>query len=233
MIDFPRTPHLAWLGPGAPREDKVLSPEEAREFLNGNVVVEEKIDGANIGFGLSVEGGLVVFNRGELVDPDNLRPQFRPLRVWLAARTEALVGALGSNLVLFGEWCYAVHSVHYDRLPDWFLGFDVYDVTERRFFSTGRRDALLRGLGLYRVPRIARGRFSLDNLMAMFGRSRFGDGPAEGLYLRREGRDWVEGRAKLVRPEFVQAIGEHWSRMPLRRNLLAPPAQGTEEEERP
>ena len=44
---FPHTPHLAWLGPGQPRDDKVLSPIETRAFLTGDVVVEEKVDGAS------------------------------------------------------------------------------------------------------------------------------------------------------------------------------------------
>ena len=47
---FPHTPHLAWLGQGAPRDDKVLTPAEARALLTDAVVVEEKLDGANLGF---------------------------------------------------------------------------------------------------------------------------------------------------------------------------------------
>ena len=34
---------------------------------------------------------------------------------------------LSEKFILFGEWCYAQHSIFYDRLPDWFLGFDIYD----------------------------------------------------------------------------------------------------------
>lgn len=165
----------------------------------------------------------------EHVDLDNPKPQFRPLRSWLAAREEALVEALGRELVLFGDWCYAVHSVVYDRLPDWFLGFDIYDLTEKRFYSTHRRDALFLAVELHKVPQIARGRFSLEGLKGLLGRSRFSDGPAEGVYLRRESENWLVGRAKLVRPDFVQGIGEHWSRMPLRRNVLAPLADGLDE----
>ena len=32
---FPHTPHIAWLAAGAPRDDKVLSPEEAQALLAG------------------------------------------------------------------------------------------------------------------------------------------------------------------------------------------------------
>ena len=53
---FPHTPHIAWLAAGAPRDDKVLSPEEAQALLADEVVLEEKLDGANLGFSVSPEG---------------------------------------------------------------------------------------------------------------------------------------------------------------------------------
>ena len=36
---FPHTPHLAWLGDGVPRDDKVLSDAEAEALLGARVVV--------------------------------------------------------------------------------------------------------------------------------------------------------------------------------------------------
>ncbi len=53
---FPHTPHLAWLGSGPVRDDKVFTPQEANDFLSDGVSVEEKIDGANIGFSLDASG---------------------------------------------------------------------------------------------------------------------------------------------------------------------------------
>jgi hypothetical protein len=57
---FPHTPHLAWLGEGSPRVDKVLSSREAADLLAGEVVVEEKLDGANLGISVSENGALRV-----------------------------------------------------------------------------------------------------------------------------------------------------------------------------
>jgi hypothetical protein len=51
--------------------------------------------------------------------------------------------------------------------------------------------------------------------------SRLTDGPAEGIYVRRETAARLEQRAKLVRPEFVQAIETHWSKRRLEPNQLA------------
>ena len=62
---FPHTPHLAWLGEGVPRDDKVLSPPEVAVLLGADVVVEEKLDGANLGISLSPEGEVRAQNRGQ------------------------------------------------------------------------------------------------------------------------------------------------------------------------
>jgi hypothetical protein len=219
---FPHTPHLAWLGDGQPRDDKVLPPDEAEALLSGEVVVEEKVDGANIGFSAGADGKLRVQSRGSYLDPDHAHPQFRPLWAWLGAREAALVDALGSDRILFGEWCYAVHSVVYERLPDWFLGFDVYDRSAGKFWDTSRRDALLATLRLHPAPRIARGHFTVEAVERMLAsESRVGDGAIEGLVVRRESGGFTTARAKLVRAEFARAIDEHWSRGPLRRNELA------------
>jgi len=220
FLKFPHTPHLVWLSAGQPRGDKVLTAAEAAQFLSDDVVVEEKLDGANVGFSV-LEGSVAVQNRGEYIE----RPahsQFLPLWPWLARHATALAEALGNDLVLFGEWCYAVHSVRYSSLPDWFLGFDVYDRGFRRFWSAERRNELLQRVGLSAVPELGRGRFrvlDLENLLSR-ERSHFG-GPTEGLYLRQENDGWLDRRAKVVRPEFVQSIGEHWSGRPIERNHLA------------
>jgi ATP-dependent RNA circularization protein (DNA/RNA ligase family) len=220
---FPHTPHLAWLGTAAPRTDKVLSPSEVAAFLDGPITVEEKVDGANIGIGFSEEGDLVVKNRGTVLSTAS-HPQFRTLWTWLSARETVLWDQLGPDLMLFGEWCYAVHSVRYRSLPDYFLAFDVYDHRARKFWSVARRNELARRAGIVTAPSLKQGTFSLSGLKALLQDqgSRFGPEKAEGLYLRKDEGRWLLARAKLVRPEFVQAIGDHWTKRSLERNLLNP-----------
>jgi ATP-dependent RNA circularization protein (DNA/RNA ligase family) len=217
---FPHTPHLAWLGPGQPRDDKVLSSAEAAKVLAGEVVVEEKIDGANVGLSVNDEGELCAQNRGSYLDSASSHPQFKPLFRWLDARRDALSDVLFPDLMLFGEWCWAVHSVRYTKLPDWFLAFDVYDRARNQFWSAARRDELVRSLSMAVVPKLGSGRYSVAQLRDLLGESRLSDGPAEGLYVRRDDGNWLAARAKLVRPEFSQAIGEHWSRRTIETNQL-------------
>jgi len=217
---FPHTPHLAWLGADRLREDKVLDVAEMRELLSGQVVVEEKVDGANLGLSIGEHGRLCGQNRGSYLELESPTGQWKPLERWLSTRKYAFTDALAPGLILFGEWCYAVHSVRYTRLPDWFLAFDVYDNSKGEFWSVARRNDLARRLDLAVVPELGRGRFDLEGLIKLLGRSRLTDGPAEGLYVRQEDRGRLLQRAKLVRAEFVQNIDDHWSKRRLEQNQI-------------
>lgn len=209
---FPHTPHIAWLGDDIPRDDKVLSPNEVDSLLSGAVVVEEKLDGANLGISISPEGDIRAQNRGQYLHLP-MKGQFEKLNSWLITRSDALFDALGEDLVLFGEWCAARHSLDYDQLPDWFLVFDVYDRKAGKFWSTTRRNRLAEQLALYVVPQLMNGKVTVNALkdLLQLKSSSFRNGPLEGIVIRRESAEWLESRAKLVRPDFVQAIGEHWS----------------------
>ena len=220
---FPHTPHLAWLGPGAPRDDKVLSPSEAQTLLSGDVIVEEKVDGANLGISLDVDGQLRFQNRGRYLEAP-FAGQFSRLGSWIGQHGHLMEDVLGPGLILFGEWGAARHSIAYDRLPDWFLVFDVYDFTAGQFWSTSRRDALARRLGLQVVPQLLRGRTTLAALTEQVsnGSSRLTDGRPEGVVVQREGAEVLQARAKLVHPRFVQAIDEHWSRRRMEWNQTSP-----------
>ena len=217
---FPKTSHLLWLSPQPARDDKVMSHAEAEAFLSsGEIVIEEKVDGANLGLSFDDDGRLRAQNRGTFLE-GRLSGQWEGLRGWLARHETKLCEHLPPGAVLHGEWCYAQHSMAYTRLPDWFLGFDVLDASDR-FWSVRRRDVLFATAGVKPVREVSRGRFTLRELRAMLSEpSAYGDGPVEGLYLRREDGEWLLQRAKLVRPEFVQAIGEHWSRGPLHLNRI-------------
>lgn len=216
---FPHTPHIAWLGEGQPRNDKVLAANEALEFMQNPVVVEEKVDGANLGLSIGPNGLLRVQNRGQYLHPP-FTSQFSRLNAWLACHESALHDALGKDLILFGEWSAATHSIAYNQLPDLLLVFDVYDRSEARFWSTSRRDSFSDRLGLCVIRHIASGTFALRDLKQMLQsiRSAYVDGPCEGFYLRRQDASWLNGRAKFVRQEFVQGIAEHWRARPMQWN---------------
>ena len=219
FFKFPHTPHLLWLGDEPPRSDKVLTPEEAADFLSGEILVEEKVDGGCIGLSLDPQGNIRAQNRGAYLGHKS-HHQFHPLWPWIDEHRIALSEALGTSLILFGEWCYAQHSIHYDQLPDWFLAFDVYDKNTGEFWCVSRRNELVESLGLEHVPSLARGSFTSTELIGLLGQSKLTSGPMEGIYLRKEKGGRLIARAKIVRREFAANIHEHWTRAPFRRNEL-------------
>ncbi|MCE2746287.1 MAG: RNA ligase family protein [Burkholderiales bacterium] len=219
---FPHTAHLAWLGEGSPRDDKVLLPNEVTPLLAGDVIVEEKLDGANLGFSLAPDGSLRSQNRGQyLIEP--YTGQFARLPAWLSQHDEVLRNILTPNLIIFGEWCAARHSLDYAALPDWFLLFDVYDRSAGKFWSSLRRNELASGAGLVTVPQLQHGKTTLPALKLLITtlQSHYREGPLEGVIIRRESTEWCEARAKLVRPDFTQAIETHWRKRTLEWNRVA------------
>jgi len=100
---YPHTPHLAWLAPGLPREDKVLSDIERAEFLSHSLIVEEKVDGANVGFSVAENGELRIQNRGSFLDRATAAPQFKPLFRWADSRRHTLLAHLKNGLIQIGR----------------------------------------------------------------------------------------------------------------------------------
>lgn len=219
FFKYPTTPHLVTLAGVNIRGDKVLSESERDEFLQHDLVVEEKVDGANLGISFDSEGNIRAQNRGAYLHLPG-SGQWKKLKEWLAPRTDILFENLTDRYILFGEWCYAQHSVFYDRLPDWFLGFDIYDKLSCHFLSSSRRDDLCKKMRIAQVPVIVCGRFIFPELVKLLSQSKLTDQPAEGLYLRFDQGEWLAQRAKLVRPAFIQSVEQHWSRSAIKPNRL-------------
>ena len=219
---FPHTSHIAWLAPGSPRDDKVIRPDEAAILLSGEVVVEEKLDGANLGFSVGKDGSLCVQNRGQFLSQP-FTGQFERLNGWMNMHRERLFHVLTESLIVFGEWCAARHSLDYDRLPDWWMMFDVYDREVKHFWSTTRRNELAAAIGANVVPCLYKGSVNLTQLQgfALDAVSSFRKGNVEGVIVRKEDALWLQERAKLVRPDFTQSITKHWRNRVLEWNHVA------------
>ncbi|MCA2028567.1 RNA ligase family protein [Enterobacter sp. K16B] len=219
---FPHTPYLEWASEHSPRGDKVLSAIEAYDLLNANVIVEEKIDGANLGISLTDDGNFQFQNRGHILTLPG-KGQFSRLSSWLNHHRQGLAAVLKPELILFGEWCAARHSLDYSALPDWFIMFDVYDSNAGKFWSISRRNSLARHAGLITPYEFFRGRTTMLELKHLLNASlsHYRNGPPEGIVIRRENTEWSENRAKLVRSDFTQSIEKHWRKRILEWNMLS------------
>lgn len=116
-IKYPRTPHLPW-SLGFTDDDKVLS--SLSHFEGRRVVVTKKMDGENTTFysdgycharSLDSRGG---------IDRD-----------WVKKLAQTVAYELPEGWRVCGENMWARHSIAYDDLPSYFLGFSIWDATNR------------------------------------------------------------------------------------------------------
>lgn len=207
---FPATPYIE-TDITIKRSDKILQKSEVENILSAPITIEEKIDGANLGISFSSSGDLQLQNRGGyLLMP--LEGQWRLLKNWIVSHENAIFDVLMDKYILFGEWCYAKHSIYYNALPDWFLGFDIFDTDREKFLSVERRNVLLNKMGVKVVPQLGCGSFNVNELFWLFEKSKCGDEMCEGIYIRQDQGGYLKYRAKMVRKEFKQNITGHWSK---------------------
>ena len=232
FVKYPRTPHL--FGSKGTDDDKHLGPEESKAFIaDPSLIVEEKLDGTNVGIHFSQSGRMVLQCRGHEIT-EGMHPQYDLFKQWTAVKRPVLEAMLAGQFILYGEWLYAKHSVHYCRLSHYFFEFDIYDKDSEQFLNLEKRLAMLQGTGLITVPVLHRGPVRFDQLRSLVGPSAFEshfenpttsgtDNLMEGLYCRTEANGYVSGRAKMVRLEFVEKVkqSEHWQHQSMVPNELA------------
>ena len=98
----------------------------------------------------------------------------------------------------------------------------MYDRLIGRFWSSLRRNALASGAGLVTVPEVLHGKTSLTALKQLLATkpSHYREGPLEGVVIRRDSPELCEARAKLVRPDFTQAMETHWRKRTIEWNRV-------------
>lgn len=228
---YPRTPHL--FGSKGTDDDKQLSEAESLRFIaDPSLIIEEKVDGTNVGIHFDREGELVLQCRGHLIT-EGMHPQYDLFKQWATVKRPMLRELLQDRYLLFGEWLYARHTIHYRQLPHYFFEFDIYDKEQSQFLTLPKRLNMLDGTGLQTVPVLHTGAIARSDLTKLIVASQFDsrfehpdsgrwDNLMEGLYLRIEQSEVVVGRSKFVRIEFTEKIkqSEHWQSRKMEKNLL-------------
>jgi hypothetical protein len=205
MKKYGRTFHLP-ISPGATSDDKIM------HFVNGlmvdDLVVTEKMDGENT----------TIHRAGSYArSPDS---RYHPSRDWLKAFAAGITPYLDEGERIVGENLYARHSVAYDALPSYFLGFawiigdevQAWDLTLARFDE----------LGIRPVPTLYRGPYRnglFDDLAKSLDLNR-----QEGFVARIANAfaetSMPESVGKYVREGHVQSE-VHWMKAALIPNRLA------------
>lgn len=238
IIKYPRTPHIqgSRLQPG----DEDLRQRRFIEIEGRNVVLEEKIDGANSAISFTDEGELRLQSRGHFLVGGAREKHYDLMKQWAAVHKDKFYEVLGDRYVMYGEWMYAKHTIYYDLLPNYFMDFDILDRETDRFLDTPSRHALIRNLPVSSCPVLASGTFSsMDDILKHLGDSNYisvahiahlredadrlglnadrvcretdASRTMEGIYIKVEENGEVVDRMKYVRASFLQTVEESQS----------------------
>jgi hypothetical protein len=211
-MKYPRMHHLPW-SPEPTRDDKIL--KDVKSFLGIKLIITEKMDGSNVC--MEHEG---CFSRSHAGPPDH--PSFNAFKALHATVKDKI----GENTQVFGEWCFAQHSIFYDRLPQYFLLFGIR-VGEIWLNWEGTKGYAIK-LGVPTVPLLASVEVhTSDDLKRIV--EGFANGPSvygeerEGVVVRAsEGfkdEEFATKVAKWVRKNHVKT-DEHWKHQKIVKNKL-------------
>lgn len=213
---YNRTFHLPW-SPGATNDDKIA--DSVSYLINTTIVITEKIDGSNTS--LESQGCFARTHSG---------PPSHPSFDGLKALHAEIRHDIPDNFQLFGEWCYAKHSIAYNELPDYFLLFGVRELLPNQNYWSSWEDvenyACL--FGLETVPVLFKGIVSSENELKQLVESFMNQpsacgGIREGVVCRVESSFNDEAFShcvlKCVRANHVQT-SDHWKDQEIIKNKL-------------
>ncbi len=234
IYKYPRTRHLE--GSRKQVGDEDLKNVKFSELKEKFLVLEEKVDGANCGISFGKDKKMYLQSRGHFLNGGYGERQFDLFKLWAGCFEGPLRQLLGDRYIMYGEWLYAKHTVFYDKLPHYFMEFDIFDKVEGRFFSTKRRREILREAPFICSVRVlSQGYYqSVEEIQRWIGPSLFISehprqslirqcqkgganpeitmqqtdltGTMEGIYIKVEESDYVIDRLKLVRGSFLNTI---------------------------
>lgn len=225
MDKYNRTPHLTW-SPGGTNDDKRIVTLDG--LLNREIVITEKVDGSNV----CLEHD-AVYARSHAKAPKH--PSFDALKA-LHAQVKS---GIPEGIQIFGEWCYAKHSIEYTRLPSYLLLFGVrhLDLVDGLHSTRITRswepwelvEDWAEQLEVATVPLLGRFSVTTENQLKEVT-DRFTTAPSvlggarEGVVVRVASSfgdsEFSTSVAKWVRKDHV-STSDHWSHQEIARNKLA------------
>lgn len=149
------------------RSDKRYVPAtvETGVFSSKDLIVEEKIDGSQCAVGWK-GGAPYAQGRNSHIDAYDKRVAYDGMWYgWVLPHWGELERTRGH--LIFGEWMKPTHSVPYDRLPDFFMAYDVWCRRTKRFVGYDEKIRLLNEWGIKYVRLLYRGKLIKDDVPAL------------------------------------------------------------------
>jgi len=193
-------------------------------FHNSMWLVQEKVDGSNLGIGFNGDGSPYLQTRGQVADPHTMNiystSQERNVKYAIQWAWEHLeqIQKLPPTWMVYGEWMRYRHTVPYYELPDWFIAFAVHD--GEKFLLPQDTLVFLRGLGFRVPPNIDLNSLRTEEIERATRKGLWTSGAAEGVVIK----SMTDGTCvKWVRREFRDQMEKHghWRRKQLEENALA------------
>ena len=201
---YPRSFHLPW-SPGGTRDDKRMASTDG--LCGVPIVITEKLDGSNM-----------ALTRQAVFARSHAGPPSHPSFAWAKALHARICAQIDVGFTLFGEYCYAVHSIVYDRLPGYFFVFGVREDATGEWMDWDGVETQAGVLDLPCVPVLFRGVVATAAELEKLTRRLAGEasaygGEREGMVVRVErgfgDAEFGEVLGKYVRAGHVQT-DEHW-----------------------
>lgn len=187
--------HLPF-SPGMSNDDKLIRSMEG--FEGREIVITEKMDGENT----------TLYGNGD-IHARSLDSRHHASRNWVKAFHSSIAHEIPEGIRICGENMYARHSIAYDQLDSYFLGFGAWDGDRCLDWDTTRY--LFNGIGIAMVPELWRGPFNLKVLVDLA--CTLDITKHEGFVVRTvqefSMREFTSKVAKWVRPGHV-VTEDHW-----------------------
>jgi len=213
---FEKTPRI--LVPQIDIKGKLfLSDKEAKLLLGNKVTILEKLDGANVGI-IRHRDTFYLQKRGSLVSTSE-HVQYNFFKGWSMQNYDKLM-SLPKDHIVYGELMRCVHSIYYDKLPDWVCMFTIWSNKKKEYLPWSEVLNIVTNCGLCTVPVVDEGYFNKIDLYNLIPKvSKYGTEKAEGIVLWNHRHQL---RGKIVLPEFVKHLDEvdHWTHGPIRLNYV-------------
>jgi ATP-dependent RNA circularization protein (DNA/RNA ligase family) len=185
-----------------------LSKIEVKRLLTGKVDIEEKLDGANVGF-YRHKNGFSLQKRGSLVGQSE-HLQFKYFNNWAMYRMYNNIMRVPIGFRVYAELCYVRHNIFYNKLPDYVIVIDVMEGD--RWLNREEKQNFCDEFDFSIVPLVAQGYFGIEDLWDIVPvRSAFGR-ESEGVVVKKFHKKKGYMRGKIVKPEFIKKINDdgHW-----------------------
>lgn len=186
-----------------------------QDLLDGEVVIEEKLDGSQFSFSLTQEGKLSLRSKGQMIHPEAPPSLFAPAVDYVKTIASSLI----PGWIYRGEAFFRAkhNSLEYGRVPKGNVVLFDIETGPGQYASPREkiREAIM--LGLEPVPVLAEGRFDRQSLteraQEFLKRESVLGGQVEGIVIKNYGRFGPDKKilvGKIVSPRFQEVNRKSW-----------------------